>query len=212
MTFIVAEDAALKTYVQGITVVDEKNAARPVKVWFGYPDIEMRTQDFPFMTIDLIDVRPGRDRQTAGVFTDTDYQGTIAPQTNKTYTYEVPVAMDLEYQITTYARHPRHDRAILLGMFQKFPNNRAHLPVPNQLETKISYRHMFLEQFNKRDMVEGENGNKRLLRNVYTVKVISELPTATAAALTNAVQTISINKNQSNSWSQTTVPADKRVV
>jgi hypothetical protein len=202
----------MKTYLQGMTVSDEKNANRQVKVWYGYPDIEIRAQDFPFLTIDLIDIRPARERQTAGVFTDNDYQGTVAPVSNRSYTYEVPVALDLTYQLTTYARHPRHDRGIITQLFQKFPNNRAHLPVPNDLGTATAYRHMFVDEFTKRDTVEGENGNKRLLRNIYTVRVMSELPPATAATVLKDIQTVNINHNTNNSWTQQTVPSGLQIV
>jgi len=51
MTFALAEDAAIKTYLSGMTVSDEKSASRPVGVWFGYPDVELRQQIFPFVTI-----------------------------------------------------------------------------------------------------------------------------------------------------------------
>ena len=212
MPFLISEDTAMKTYLQGMTVSDEKNANRQVKVWYGYPDIEIRAQDFPFLTIDLIDIRPARERQTAGVFTDNDYQGTVAPVSNQSYTYEVPVALDLTYQLTTYARHPRHDRGIITQLFQKFPNNRAHLPVPNDLGTATAYRHMFVDEFTKRDTVEGENGNKRLLRNIYTVRVMSELPPATAATVLKDVQTVNINHNTNNSWTQQTVPSGLQIV
>ncbi|MEI7999475.1 MAG: hypothetical protein WCH62_08230, partial [Candidatus Omnitrophota bacterium] len=49
MTFILAEDAAIKNYLQGLTVSDEKAPTRPVKVWFGYPDIEVTTQTYPYI-------------------------------------------------------------------------------------------------------------------------------------------------------------------
>ena len=48
--FIVAEDAALKALVQGITVKDDKSQSRLVKVWYGYPDVEIREQVFPYIT------------------------------------------------------------------------------------------------------------------------------------------------------------------
>ena len=50
-SFIVAEDLALKTLCQGMVVADTANATRQVKVWFGYPDIEVRDQSFPFITM-----------------------------------------------------------------------------------------------------------------------------------------------------------------
>jgi hypothetical protein len=189
VTFILAEDAALKSYLSGVTVGDELSNPRPVKVWFGYPDVEIRAQDFPFITIDLIGVREATERQTSGYVYDQNYMGTITPSTDsrgnpKWYGYEIPVAYDLIYQITSHSRHPRHDRAIILQLNKKFPGMRGHLQVPDDLGTSTAYRHMFLEGFFKNDRAEGENGNKRLLRNNYTVRVVSELPLSLVDQLT----------------------------
>jgi hypothetical protein len=211
MTFILAEDAALKTHLANIIVSDEKNANRPVGVWFGYPDVEIRTQNYPFITIDLINVRQAPERQTSGWIIDSDRQGTIAPQNGQYYEYEIPVAYDLVYQVTSYARHPRHDRAILFQLNEKFPGLRGRLAVPNALNTEISYRHMFLESVVKADSATGENGNKRLLRNVYTVRVVSEMTPGGVATAIPEVDMVSINKNSSG-WVETTVPNDKYVV
>jgi hypothetical protein len=172
--FIVAEDLALKTHLAGITVADEKSGSRQVKIWFGYPDVEVRAQEFPFITIDLIDVIPANERQTSGWMWDEDNQGTVAESGVK-YGYDMPVAYDLSYQITSYARHPRHDRAIMYALFNKFPSKFGKLAVPNQLGTDTAYRSMFLDGFVKRDAVDGETGNRRLLRNVLTVRVVSEM-------------------------------------
>lgn len=201
MTFILAEDAALKSHLSGITVSDEKNPTRPVKVWFGYPDVEVRTQEFPFITIDLVDIRHALDRQHSGQYYDSDRQGTQEPQGNKYYGYEVPVAYDLLYQVSTYSRHPRHDRAIAFQLLNKFPAMRGYLEVPNALGTSTSVRHMFMDDFIKLDRAEGENGNKRLLRNIYTVRVVSEMSPATAAQAINGVETVNINNiNATVSW------------
>jgi hypothetical protein len=193
--FLLAEDAALKSHLSGITVSDEKNPTRPVGVWFGYPDVEIREQIYPFITIDLITVRNAVERQTSGVIYDGDYSGTIAPVNGVFYQYEVPIAYDLLYQVTSYSRHPRHDRAIIFQLSQKFPGMRGHLAVPNDLGTYTAYRHMFLESTMKNDRSEGENGNKRLLRNIYTVRVISEMTPATASAVPIPdVETVRINQ------------------
>jgi hypothetical protein len=213
MTFLLAEDAALKSSLAGITVADEKNANRPVRVWFGYPDVEVRAQDFPFITIDLISMRNATERQSSGEIYDSNFMGTIAPQEGVFYKYEIPVAYDLVYQITSYSRHPRHDRAIIFQLNQKFPAMRGHLEVPDALGTSTAYRHMFLESFYKQDSAEGENGNKRLLRNIYTVRVVSEMTPSVAAAVPIVdVTVVSLNRNANNSWIETTVPADKQVV
>lgn len=191
--FLIAEDTALKALLQGMTVGDEKTASRPVKVWFGYPDVEVRAQEFPFVTIDLIDMIPANDRQTSGQLVDNDYRGTVAPISGKTYRYEVPVAFDLIYQITTYARHPRHDRAMMFQLTHKFPSKYGGLLVPNELGTETSRRHMFLDGFAKRDAVDGETGNRRLLRNIYTVRVISELTPLDAGRRASRVEEVLVN-------------------
>ena len=189
--FIVAEDLALKTHLAGLTVSDEKSAARQVKVWFGYPDVEARAQEFPFVTIDLIDILPANDRQNSGVMYDSDYNGTIASAANVFYKYDIPVAYDLVYQVTSYARHPRHDRAIMYQLLNKFPSKFGKLAVPNQLGTETGYRSMFLDGFVKRDAVESETGNRRLLRNALSVRVVSEMsPLAVDAVLGRQVEEV----------------------
>ena len=198
--FIVAEDLALKSLLQGMVVGDEKTAERPVKVWFGYPDVEVRAQEFPFITIDLIDVVPASDLQTSGKMSDPDYRGTVAPEAGITYVFDIPVAYDLVYQVTTYARNPRHDRALLYQMFNKFPSKFGKLAVPNQIGTEIGYRSMFVDGFVKRDAVDGETGNRRTLRNVYTVRVISEMTPAVAAQRLASVETLIINLPANNTY------------
>ena len=143
--FIVAEDASLKALVQCITVKDDKSQNRLVKVWYGYPDVEIREQVFPYITIDLIDILPANERQTYGYLIDNDYQGTITPQSGRTYQYNIPVAYDLVYQVTSWARHPRHDRAIMHALFTKLPSKYGYLIVPNELGTENSSRSLFLE-------------------------------------------------------------------
>jgi len=188
--FIIAEDAALKSHLAGMTVADEKSGARQVKVWFGYPDVEVRTQEFPFVTIDLIDINPANDRQNSGVMYDIDYNGTVAPVTGFLHQYDIPVAYDLVYQITSYARHPRHDRAIMMQLLNKFPSKFGKLAVPNQLGTETGYRSMFLDGFVKRDAVESETGNRRLLRNALSVRVVSEMTPTLAASATRRTETV----------------------
>ncbi len=52
MPFILNEDKALKAALSGITVSDSGNPTRPVGVWFGQPDPEIRFQSYPYITID----------------------------------------------------------------------------------------------------------------------------------------------------------------
>ncbi len=217
--FLIAEDDALKTYLQGMVVADEKSAAangptgtiktRPVKVWFGYPDVEIAAQAFPFVTIDLIDIVPANDRQMQGRLVDNDYRGTITPSAGFIYEYDYPVAYDLIYQLTTYARHPRHDRAILFQMWNKFPAKYGKLPVKNELGTQTAQRSMFVDGYAKRDTFEdAESGNRRLLRNVFTLRVISEMTPSTAIERTRVVDEVVLNIPQNN----TSIPSGYQII
>jgi hypothetical protein len=191
LTFILAEDTALKSLLQGISVVDEKSISRPVKVWFGFPDVEVRAQDYPYMTIELLDVSPSNERQHSGFLYDNDFRGTIAPVEGVSYEYEYPVAYDLIYQVTSYARHPRHDRAIIYQFLnEKVPHKFGQIAIPNELGTETSYRHIFLDGFIKRDLIEE---GRRLLRNVFTVRVVSEMTPAQAATAIGTVEEVNIN-------------------
>jgi len=60
--FLLAEDQALKERFSGITLADDRNAARPVSVFFRYPDGETERL-YPFITIEFLDVSNARDRQ-----------------------------------------------------------------------------------------------------------------------------------------------------
>lgn len=196
--FILAEEYALKALLQGMSVSDDKVTGRPVKVWFGYPDVELREQTFPFVTIDLIDISPANERQWSGYIYDNDKRGTVDPISKTSYKNEAPVAYDLTYQITTHARHPRHDRAIIYQMLNKFPSKFGHLEVPNEIGTEVSSRTMFLDGFVKRDVVETDSGSRRLLRNVFTVRIVSEMTPQEASAALRDVEFVNINTTIEN--------------
>lgn len=84
--------------------------------------------------------------------------------------------------------------------------------VPDELGTSTAKRHMFLESLVKADAAEGENGNKRTLRNIYTVRVVSEMTPSLAASAIRGVDVISLNKNANGTWVAQTVPDDKLIV
>lgn len=190
-SFIFAEDAALKAHLQGITVSDLKVPDRPVKVWYGYPDVEVRAQEYPYMVIELYDVQPANDRQSSGFWFDDTYRGTVEPEEGVTYSYYAPVTYDLFYQVSTYSRNPRHDRTIMFKMLnEKIPGKYGHLVVPSMNgDGKVVARHMFLEGFTKQDTIEE---GRRLFRNVFSIRVLSEMTFVEAAQATLQVEQINI--------------------
>lgn len=192
-SFIFAEDAALKTLIQGITVSDLNNAARSLKVYYGYPDIELRTQEYPYCVLELYDIRESNERQSSGMWIDGTNRGTVASDGSTTYEYYAPVVYDLFYQVTTYARHPRHDRSIIYYMLnEKIPGKYGHLHIPNPNGDGGSVaRHMFLEGFVKRDRVED---GRRVFQNVFSIRVMSEM-TPLQASLAKPVQQVNLTNN-----------------
>lgn len=187
--FIFAEDAALKEHLKGIVVSDLKNPERSVKVWFGYPDVELRAQEYPYLVIDLYDIQPANDRQASGIWTDNTNRGTQQPS-SQTYSYYAPQTYDLYYQVSSYARHPRHDRGIMLNMLNnKVPGKFGHLMVPQANGVGTVARHMFLEGFVKRDSIED---GRRLFRNVFSIRVVSEMTPLEALQATPQVNSINI--------------------
>lgn len=188
--FLFAEDKALKSHLQGIIVSDLKNTSRPVKVWFGFPDVEIRTQDYPYMVIDLYDIQPANDRQSSGFWLDNSHRGTQAPSTTDTYSYYAPTTYDLFYQVSSYSRHPRHDRSIMFSMLnEKIPGKYGHLLIPQDNGVGTVARHMFLEGFVKRDTIED---GRRLFRNVFSIRVVSEMSPAQAAQAVPPVEIINL--------------------
>lgn len=180
MTFIIAEDEALRNMLLGMTVSDNKSESRSVGVWFGQPDPEIRTQSFPFVTIDLIDISEARERVMSGLVSPWYY----APSglgSNQGWDMWYPTPINLDYQITTFARQPRHDR-LMLGQLlgQRLPLRFGSLDVvqkttgvaPNQTQYVIP-RRLDLLNVVKRDITEA---GKRLFMNVFTVRVSSEVP------------------------------------
>jgi len=191
-TFLLREDEALKNWISGITVSDGKSSARSVKTWFTMPDIELQSMTFPFITLDLIDMVQSKERQVGGgTIYSNDLGGQVVANPNIVYSYDAPVAWDLYYQISTYSRHPRHDREIMKQMLQTYtPGKWGFLPLPNSDGSVYEWRHMFMESYAKRDTIVD---NRRLYRNIITVRVLTEMTqdASTAAALA-LVQTVNI--------------------
>jgi hypothetical protein len=174
MTFLLSEDQALRELLTGITVSDQKSVndaqARVVGVWFGQPDQEIRAQSYPYMTIDMIDVVQDRQREMRGK-TSADYlkPTTLSLAQNQDFEVDLPIPVNIDYQVTTFARHPRHDRQILSEvLYSRFPFRFGTLDLDDG-----TVRRLDVLGVAKRDLVEQ---GKRLFMNAITVRVSSEIP------------------------------------
>jgi hypothetical protein len=189
--WLINEDKALREWLKDIYVADEKAPSRKVGVWFGQPDVEITEQTYPYMTIDLIDAREATERAMRGkVWLQYAPDGGDNPSVVTPYYTDYPIPYDLDYQITTYARHPRHDRVLMRALLQdKFGGRMHSLYIPED----DTVRSMFLMGQQKRDKTEDK---RRLFSNAYTVRVYSELlpvDISTLAAAGHPVQTVNVS-------------------
>ena len=174
MPFIINEDEALKTLLQGITVSDGGNSARPVAVYYGQPDKDIRQQSYPYITLDLVGVREDVERAHRGLVNLTYAPEGTTPNRNSDGSINQPVSfpipVDLIYQVSTWARQPRHDRQIIASLFApgRLPFRFGQLPIPQD----GTNRRVDMLGFSKRDTTEG---GKRLFSNVYNIRISSEL-------------------------------------
>ena len=185
MTFLLSEDDALHTRLQGMVVTDQKavnqNTPRQVGVWFGQPDQELRAQSYPYVTIDMIDVERDPSREMRGKVSP-DYLKPADLATNKGFIVDIPIPVNITYQITTYARHPRHDRAIMAQlMFDKLPIRFGSLDLDDG-----TVRRLDVLGVSKRDVTEQA---KRLFVNAVTVQVSSEVA---QSQITELYKTLSV--------------------
>jgi len=185
MSFLLAEDEALRNLLKDMVVTDQKSVTqegpqRKVGVWFGQPDQEVRNQSYPYITIDMIDIgedfiRAHRGKAKPVYMTDpaTGPDGS-ASYDDQTQDWQInwPIPVNIDYQITTYARQPRHDRQILAQLlYTKIPLRFAVLETGPNTQAGTTRRLDVLD-VSKRDITEQ---GKRLFVNAITVRVSSEI-------------------------------------
>jgi len=180
LTFLISEDEALRKKLQGMTVTDQKSEGdgnpRSVGVWFGQPDQEIRSQGYPYITIDMLDIQRDQAREMRGIVSPW-YLDPETPNADG-FDIQLPIPVTIDYQITSYARHPRHDRAIVSQLLhEKFPIRFGYLSVDTgkvdgEGNPQHTLRRLDIMDVNKRDVTEQA---KRLFVNVITVRVSSEV-------------------------------------
>lgn len=187
MTFLLSEDNALRDLLKGITVTDQKSdeanvSHRKVEVWFGQPDQELREQKYPYITIDMIDIsedvtRAMRGRVKPSYIPDpTTFNGSAWNDDDYNWEINFPIPVNIDYQVTTYSRQPRHDREILAQLMK------TRLPLRfGVLETDDdTLRRLDVLDISKRDISEA---GKRLFVNAFTVRISSEIAQSTLNSL-----------------------------
>jgi len=205
MTFLISEDEALRNLLLGMTVTDQKAASeggstRSVKVYFGQPDQEIRSQSYPYIVIDMIDISEDNTRAMRGMvkpiyMDDPETMPAVQglnpelPYNSATNDWMIrwPIPVNIDYQVTTYSRQPRHDREILSQiLYTRIPMRFAVLePSDGNSEGVGTVRRLDLLDISKRDVTEQ---GKRLFVNAFTVRVSSEIAETTYNQLYKALQ------------------------
>lgn len=196
MTFIIAEDEALKEVLKGVTVSDKQSATRPVGVWFGQPDPEAREQSFPFITINLIDISEAKERMMASGGVTPWYYETSTMALADDWTMPYPIPVNLDYQVTSFARQPRHDRQILSQILgNRLPLRFGSLQCIEKTVGQVGHattRRLDMLRVGKRDAIED---GKRMFMNTFTIRVSSEIATPDAYTLFHQVSSVSLTEN-----------------
>lgn len=194
---LLAEDAALKTYLSGITVPGREGMTEAA-VWFRYPEGERRIQ-YPFITIDFLAIEPSYDRWTSYFRIEPDYAEFRDPVTTevvRTGMY-IPSVSDtlpalegdegltdhvvenylmhvITYQVTVHSRSAIHDRYLTSRfMTDIFPPRPFFIGV----DADMTWRRCEMMGVQAADTSETtESGNKRIFRKIYTIRMDAEIP------------------------------------
>lgn len=197
---ILAEDAALKQYLTGITVPGREGAMDEVPVWFRYPEGERRMK-FPFITIDFLAINPSYDRWTSFHKVPEDYcdfedpvtgaverTGMYIPsfaselpekeETDSGYHIDPYLMYTLMYQVSVHTRSALHDRYLLSRFMTDILPPR---PFWIGVDADSTWRRCELQDMTQADTMETtESGNKRIFRKIYTISMDAEIPQSRA--------------------------------
>jgi hypothetical protein len=128
----------------------------------------------------MIDINRDPAREMRGLVNNEYLKPADLPDTQE-FEIPIPIPVTVDYQITTYARHPRHDRELIATLlYTRLPLRFGALELDDN-----TVRRLDVVDVSKRDVTE--NG-KRLFVNSITVRVSSEIAEETAVRYYPATQ------------------------
>lgn len=175
MSFILAEEKALRAKLQGLTVEDRSQAERPVTVWYANPDETVVNRDFPYIEIRLVDVRRSAEREHRGRG-DMPYIPDV-PNWEPTPDDHVTVAdfavpYDLYFEVVSNARNNRESRVIQAQLMTGPLRDRyGYLHIPEDSTIRRLDIMQPWQSLGNRD----EHG-KRIFTGSSLIRVSSEIP------------------------------------
>lgn len=198
--FLLAEDEALKLRLTGLTVSDDREANRPVQVFFRYPEGETE-KHYPFITLELLDINHARTRQHSEVYLYSNYAEnpnnlTYWPSTSDLIG-DAPnqdflrvndfIPVDITYQVSTYCRSAQHDRQLTAKMLTTVTPYRFGSIL---IAADNTSRRLEMLDWANADLLDQETGyRKRIFRKIYTLQMGAEL---TSSDMYGAQQVLSV--------------------
>jgi hypothetical protein len=172
VAWVLDEDDALKTKLSNFTVVNPADMSQvPVPVYFRFPDTEERTRTFPHIAIDLFNVAfdPTRAHRAMEYRLTFDTETATPAQGYTLVADDYPLPWILQYQLGVYSRNPRHDRQLMLMLYQMFPETYGSLDM-SAFDGTI--RRADLVSVVRRDTVD--SAGKRQYHFIMTINISSE--------------------------------------
>jgi hypothetical protein len=136
--FLLNEDAALKLKLQGLMVHDAtSDAGRRVTVRYRNPEYELSDATYPLILISHSRISRDEERESRGYvnlhYAPEGYEpwADMTDPTQSPYMSQMPVPLNVDYQIDVYARKELHVIQ-LTGMLMEFhflPHRLGYLPV-----------------------------------------------------------------------------------
>lgn len=192
-SWLLSEDHALKTHLQGLTVVDlNDDTGRDVPVYFRDPQKEVRTQNYPYISIHFQGFKFSRERAQRGYVEVARYypvHGYTADGNGDTVDIaELPLPVDIIYTITANSRNPLHDRQMVASLLQynRIPPQGGALTVDDNTVRRLDL--IGMDPANLR----GQDGFP-IYRKIFTVLVSSEIwtiPTDSVPLVTSDVTVV----------------------
>lgn len=190
--FILAEEAALKVHLSGLTVppVPNNPTSPPVKVdvWFRFPEGERQIR-YPFIIIDLLNVEPAFDLFHSDHYLDVaDHYDPTRTLYRPSFSPTLPVPpfgntewqllnylpFRLMFQVTTFARSNLHDRYLTsIFMTDLLPVRPFHIRCPAD-DTWRRTENLDMVPNNTQETTE--SGTKRIFRKAWTISMQAEIP------------------------------------
>lgn len=186
MTWLLAEDKAVKELFTGVTVTDANaGSGRPLEVRFGMPETELSAQTYPLAIINRSASPRATEREHRGWAPVTYWpEGNGAQDDSRNDpgtapVVEYPIPMDLIYDVTVLCRLNNHMSQLALALAQpgRLPQRYGYLEVPED----GSVRSLFLDGGPEFSSTRDEN-NKRLFTISYNFRVPTELPPSIVSA------------------------------